>query len=99
MHIITFILANLSSRCSDDSLSCLSFLLHIVTLLAARNFVAVDGSFRSLSFYVVAFLAACHSVAVANCSCPSLSFYVVALLAARHSVVVDCSGPSLSPSI
>ena len=50
----------------------LSFCVYIIALLAARNSVAVDGSFRSLS-YVVALLAACHSVAVANCSCPSLS--------------------------
>ena len=51
----------------------------------------------NLGFNVVrALLAARHSVAVADCSCPSLSFYVVALLPARHSVVVDCSGPSLS---
>ena len=46
-----------------------------------------DSFFRSLSFYVVALLAARHSVAV-DYLYPSLS-YVVALLAACHSVV-DC---------
>ena len=55
----------------------------MVALLAARNSVAVDSSFRSLS----AFLTARHSVAV-DCSCPPLSFYVIALLAGRHSVRV-----------
>ena len=91
------ILANLSSRCSDASLSCLSLLLRIIArLLAARIKFCYcpDSFFRSLSFYVVALLAARHSVAV-DCSCPSLSFYIVALLTARHSVV-DCSRPSLS---
>ena len=97
--IITFVLANLSSPCSDASpLSCLSLLLpRIVALLAPHNSVAIDGSFPSLSFYVVILLAAHHSIVV-DCSGPSLSFYVVALLAARHSVVVDCSGPSHSLS-
>ena len=53
--IITFILANLSSRCSDASLHCHS-LLRIVALLAAHNSVAVDFSCSSLS-YIVAELA------------------------------------------
>ena len=52
-------------------------------------------AFRSLSFYVVALLAARHSVVV-DSSFRSLSLYVVALITTRHSVVVDCSGPPLS---
>ena len=86
--------ANLSSRCSDASLSCLSLLLRIVALLAARIKFCYcpDSFFRSLSFYVVALLAARHCVAVELFMFLSLSFDVVALLAARRSVV-DCSCP------
>ena len=66
-----------------------AFFLLISPLIAQMLRFAV-----SLSFCVVALLAARNSVAVDSSFC-SLSFYVVALLAAHHSVV-NCSCPSLS---